>query len=406
MAEGTIRPTWVEIDLEALRTNVRVLRELSHPAVICAVIKADAYGHGAVRVAKAAIEAGVAGLGVAIVEEGIELRQAGITAPILVLSEPPLDAAEPAFEHMLTPTLYSEEGRIAHERAVAAIGGKGTVHVKVDTGMHRVGVPPSEAVDFAAAVESSQFLSLEGFWTHLAVADGDAAEDRAFTDLQLTMFEQHLAALAAKGIRPPVRHALNSAGTIAYPGARFDMVRPGIALFGELPNPAMAEVVARAVPKRSLAPVLSLHSSVVSVRRLEEGERPSYGRLRPLPKSALVATVPIGYADGLPRRYFEAGGEVLIRGRRHPLAGAVTMDQIVVDCGPDSNVAVGDEVVLIGRQRDECIGASEWARLLGTISYEVLTGIGPRVPRVTHAEKKASWGHWLSGMPSGMPPRL
>ncbi|MGH8995403.1 MAG: alanine racemase, partial [Acidimicrobiales bacterium] len=220
------------------------------------------------------------------------------------------------------------------------------------------------------------------------------AEDREFTDLQLSRFEAHLAELEARGVRPALRHAANSAGTIAHPRARFDMVRTGIALYGELPHPSMAAALATAGDGAALRPVMSLRSQVVAVRRLDAGERPSYGRLRPLPEASTVATVPVGYADGVPRRLFDNGGEVLIGGRRRPLAGAVTMDQIVVDCGAD-DVAVGDEVVLIGPQGDGHIGASEWAERLGTISYEVLTGIGPRVPRVVSGVKKASWRHWL-----------
>jgi alanine racemase len=277
------------------------------------------------------------------------------------------------------------------------------VHVKVDTGMHRVGLAPEAAADFALAVARSQ-LSLEGFWTHLAVADGDRAEDREFTDLQLSRFEGHLADLEARGVRPALRHAANSAGAIAHPRARYDMVRTGIALYGELPHPAMAAAIAAAGDGEALRPVMSLRSQVVAVRRLDAGERPSYGRLRPLPEPSTVATVPVGYADGIPHRLFDNGGEVLIGGRRRPLAGAVTMDQIVVDCGAD-DVAVGDDVVLIGTQGDEHIGASEWAERVGTISYEVLTGIGPRVPRVVSGAKealrvvseakKAGWRHWL-----------
>ena len=388
MAEGIRRPTWAEIDLDALCANVRLLREVSAPAALCAVVKADGYGHGAAAVAEAAIKAGAVGLAVALVEEGIELRQAGIAAPILLLSEPSIDAAEAVLEHTLTPTLYSEEGLAALERAAHVVGGRGTVHVKVDTGMHRVGLEPGMVVDFVGAVNKAPGLTLQGFWTHLAVADGEGAEDREFTELQVSRFEQHLRDMGERGIRPAVRHAANSAGAIAYPGSRFDLVRTGIALYGELPRPSMAGALAAAAGDRSLQPVLSLRARVVALRRLDAGERPSYGRARPLPASSLVATVPIGYADGMPRRLFESGGEVLIGGRRRPLAGTVTMDQILVDCGPEGDVSVGDEVVLIGRQGHQSIDAAEWAERLGTISYEILTGIGPRVPRVTRVQAR------------------
>ena len=408
MAEGRSRPAWAEIDLEAVRHNIRLMRQVAAPAAVCAVVKADGYGHGAVTVAHTAIEAGVAGLAVAIVDEGIELRNAGVTAPILLLSEVAPAAAEAAIEHRLTPTLYTDEGKSAVERAVNRVGGRGTVHVKVDTGMHRVGLAPAAVIDFVGSVHAAPSLSLEGFFTHLAVADGDSPEDREFTDRKVVEFERQLRELAARGIRPAVRHAANSAGAIAHPRSRLDLVRTGIALYGELPNPSMATTIAAASGGLSLRPVLSLRSQVVATRHLAAGERPSYGRLRALPGPSVVATVPIGYADGVPRRLFDTGGEVLIGGRRRPLAGSVTMDQIVVDCGDDGDVAVGDEVVLIGRQGNDFIGASEWADRMGTISYEVLVGIGSRVPRVPfaeamprvpRAEARPRLRHWLGPRP-------
>jgi alanine racemase len=237
----------------------------------------------------------------------------------------------------------------------------------------------AESVDeLVRAVREDEHLVLEGVYTHLAVADGGSDEDRAFTAGQLASYDALCSAL------PTVRrHAANTAGAVAHPGARYDMVRCGIALYGELPGDFVrdAYVAAGAEPLR---PVLSLHSRVSAVRRLPAGTRPSYGRLRPLPAAANVATVPIGYADGLPRALLDGGYEVLIGGVRRPLAGAVTMDQIVVDCG-DDDVAPGDPVVLLGSQGDQTVDAAEWAARLGTISYEVLCGIGPRVPRVVSA---------------------
>jgi alanine racemase len=396
MAEGTTRAAWAEIDLAAVRDNVTLLKEVCRPAALCAVLKADGYGHGAVRVAKAAVEAGVAGLAVAIVEEGIELRRAGISAPILVLSEAPADAAEAALEHTLTPTLYSADGLAAMTQALAKVGGRRPVHVKVDTGMHRVGLAPSRVVEFVTALRAAPGLTLEGFWTHLAVADGERTEDRDYTALQLSRFDHHLRELADMGVRPAVRHAANSAGAIAHPAARYELVRTGIALYGENPSPWVGRELELSGAGRALRPVLSLRARVVGLRKLERGERPSYGRARPLPESSFVATVPLGYADGVPRRLFDTGGDVLIGGRRRPLAGVVTMDQVMVDCGPDGDVSVGDEVVLIGRQGEQEITAAEWAARLGTISYEILTGIGPRVRRIERGAPRASWRHLLS----------
>jgi alanine racemase len=395
MAEGTTRPAWAEIDLGALRDNVTLLQGICRPAALCAVLKADGYGHGAVAVAKAAVDAGVAGLAVAIVEEGIELRRAGVSAPILVLSEAPADAAEAALEHTLTPTLYSADGLAAMQRALAKVGGRRTVHVKVDTGMHRVGLAPSRVVEFVTALQAVPGLRLEGFWTHLAVADGERTEDRDYTALQVSRFEQHLRELAELGVRPAVRHAANSAGAIAHPSARFELVRTGIALYGENPSPWVGRELELATGGQKLKPVLSLRARVAALRKLERGERPSYGRARPLPEPSFVATVPLGYADGVPRRLFDTGGDVLIGGKRRPLAGVITMDWLMVDCGPAGDVSVGDEVVLIGRQGDQEITAAEWAARLGTISYEVLSGIGPRVPRVERGAPRAGWRHLL-----------
>jgi alanine racemase len=258
------------------------------------------------------------------------------------------------------------------------------VHLKVDTGMHRVGADPPDAPGLAERIEGHPHLALGALWTHLAVADGPGREDREFTAAQLERFDAVAATLAAAGIRAPMVHVANTAGTIACPGARRDMVRCGIALYGVAPTPALDEALAAATGGQRLRPVLSLRTRVTYVRDLDPGARPSYGRRRPLARRSTVATAPIGYADGVPRRLFDEGGEVLIRGIRRPLAGVVTMDQIVIDCGPVGTdpVEVGDEVVLLGRQGDQAITATEWADLLGTIPYEVLCDIGPRVPRL------------------------
>jgi alanine racemase len=396
MAEGHSRPAWAEVDLSAIRHNASVLRRIAAPAALCAVVKADAYGHGAPSVGRAAIEGGAAGLAVALVEEGLELREAGITEPVLLLSEPPADAADAVVAGGLTPTLTSAEGVTRMVTAARRFGTRLSVHVKVDTGMHRIGAHPSVVPSLVTSIAEAPELVLEGLWTHLAVADGQSEEDRAFTASQLDRFDELVRALAGPRARPAVLHAANSAGTMAWPRARYDMVRCGIALYGQLPSPAMAPVLLDSSGGEALRPAMSLRARVSAVRWLESGERPSYGRLRPLPGPALVATVPIGYADGVPRALFESGYHVLIGGRRRPLAGMVTMDQILVDCGDDTSVAPGDPVTLLGRQGDEEITADEWAELLGTISYEVLCGIGPRVPRVVDGATKAGWGSWVS----------
>jgi alanine racemase len=385
MAQGRSRPAWAEIDLAAVAHNAGVLSRLTAPAELCAVVKAHGYGHGGPAVARAALAGGAGRLAVALVDEGVELREHGVTAPVLLLSECDPAAAATALSFGLTPTLYSAEGIAAWcaaAAAPAAVAGRPVaVHVKVDTGMHRVGVAPGDLRAIAAAVVAEPSLELEGIWTHLPVADGEA-EDRAYTEGQLALFDHLVAELAAAGITAPLLHAANTAGAIAFPRARHDMVRCGLGLYGYLPGRSVQEAFDAQAGGEQLRPAMALKARVVAVRMLPAGERPSYGRLRPLPTRSLVATVPIGYADGVPRSLFAGGYEVLIGGVRRPLAGAVTMDQLVVDCGDDESVRPGDEVVLLGRQGDERITADDWAAMAGTISYEVVCGVGPRMPRI------------------------
>jgi len=381
MAQGLSRPAWAEIDLAAITHNARLVSELVKPAQLCAVVKAHGYGHGGPAVARAAAAGGAIGMAVALVDEGMELRRHNVRGPILLLSECDAGAVDEAMANRLTPTLYTRDGVERFSRAAHALGKVKEVHVKVDTGMHRVGIDPAHALDLIRSVEDDPMLRLEGVWTHFPVADGERDEDRSFTLAQLDRFERLVADMKQAGVRADVLHAANTAGAIAFPQARYDMVRCGIGIYGYLPGNAVTAAFSTAGGS-ALKPAMSLKARVVSVRTLPAGERPSYGRLRPLPERSVVATVPIGYADGLPRALFTNGACALIGGRRRPLAGMVTMDQIVIDCGNDASVHTGDEVVLLGRQGDEEITADEWARLLGTISYEVLCGIGPRVPRV------------------------
>jgi alanine racemase len=384
------RPAWADIDLDAVRHNAGILARVAAPAALCAVVKADGYGHGAVGPARAALEGGASWLAVALVEEGVSLREAGIEAPILLLSEPPVEGMAEAVARRLVPTVYTDDGVTALGR-VARRGPPVAVHLKVDTGMHRVGADASEVGRLADRIATDPQLELGALWTHLAVADGEDAVDRDFTEAQLEQFDDSLAALTAAGRRPTMTHVANTAGTIAFPAARRDMVRCGIGVYGVAPTPALGELLAEASGGGRLRPALSLRTRVTFIRDLDPGERPSYGRRRPLGQRSTVATAPIGYADGVPRRLFDQGGEVLVAGVRRPLAGAVTMDQIVIDCGPSGSaaVAVGDEVVLIGRQGDEVVTAEEWADLFGTIPYEVLCDIGPRVPRLMRGSDPA-----------------
>ena len=379
-----LRPVWAEIDLDAITANARALARLAAPAHLCAVVKAFGYGHGPVDVAKAAQAGGAACLGVALVEEGRNLRAAGIGGPIIVLSEPPAPAMTEVVSYGLSPVLYTDVGVAA--AGAAALGsarpGRLDVHVKVDTGMHRVGASPAEAVALALAVSAHPRLRLAGLMTHFAVADEVDEDGITYTKGQLATFLAVVDEVAAAGVRIPLLHAANSAATLLHPESRLDLVRCGIALYGVAPASGLA-----LGPSCPLRPALSLRARVSFVKHVAEGERLSYGLNYRVgrPGGTTIATVPIGYADGVPRRLASVGGEVLIGGRRLPIAGTVTMDQLLVDCGPCTDltppVAVGDEVVLIGEQDGGRIDAWEWADRLDTIAYEILCGIGARVPR-------------------------
>jgi alanine racemase len=331
------------------------------------VVKADGYGHGAVHVARAALEAGASGLCVALVGEGLALRSAGIRAPVLVLSEQPASMLRSAVAAGLTMTVASRAGI----EALAELSTPVDVHLKVDTGMHRVGCSPADAVELARLVLSSG-LQLEGVFTHLAVAD---EPDDPFTHGQLDLFDTVLDDLRTAGIEPPLVHAANSAGAMAHPRARRSLVRAGIATYGISPGIGVDQHAA------NLRPALSLHARASVVRRVAAGERISYGLKHRFTADTTVAVVPLGYADGVPRRSFERGVEVLLGGRRRRVVGVVTMDQFMIDVG-DDDVAVGDEVVLIGAQGDGSVTATEWAERLETIAYEIVCGISARVPRI------------------------
>lgn len=360
-----MRPSWVEVDLEAVAHNVATLSRIAAPSRLCAVVKADGYGHGDVPVAEAALGAGAEWLAVALVEEGARLREAGIEAPILLLSEPPPADAGEVIRWRLTPTVY----RVEFLQSLGALGSPVGVHLKVDTGMHRVGASPEDVPDLARLAGSFPGVRIEALWTHFAVAD----EDPSFTRVQLERFQETVSAVRHVTGEQLLLHSSNTAGTILFPEARFDMVRTGLGIYGLHPCGETRHLA-------DLRPAMSVVSHVSHVRWHPAGTRPSYGRRRPLPDDGWVATVPVGYADGVPRLLSQRGAEVLVGGVRRPLAGTVTMDQIVVDLGPEP-VPVGTEVVLIGAAGDDRIDADEWARLTETINYEIVCGIGPRLPR-------------------------
>jgi len=368
LAEGRavrFRPTVAEIDLGAVRHNVRTLRPPD--AALMAVVKANGYGHGAIAVARVALEAGATWLGVALVEEGLRLREAGIEAPVLVLTEVPPGAERAALGAGLTPTAYTDAGL---DRLADAAEGRVGVHVKVDTGMHRVGLRPEHAVPFVSRLLTMD-LAFDGLWTHLATSE-DLSDP--FMAVQIASFRRVLADIHEAGIgRPPYLHVANTGGLLADPSVSFDMVRVGIGLYGIAAGP---DVAGRA----DLRPVMTWRSAVSLVKRVDAGERLSYGLRYRLERPSTIATVPVGYADGY-SRLLAGRAQVLIRGRRYPVAGSVTMDQLMVDCGDDV-VEAGDDVVLIGSQGDDRITAEEVAAWMGTTGYEVVCGVSERVARL------------------------
>lgn len=372
VADARRRRSWVEVDLGAISRNVARLLRLVAPAELLAVVKADAYGHGALPAARAAVAGGASALGVALVDEAVELRAGGVGCPILLLAEPDAAGMLEAVAAGCRPTLYSAAGVEAARQAARVLDRRVAVELKVDTGMHRVGASPGDARALALAVAEAPELCLAGLWTHLAVADDP---DDPFTAEQLRRFAALRKELEVAGLLGEARvHAANSAGALHHPASRLDLVRCGIACYGVAPSATPLAV--------ALEPALVWKARVAFVRDLPAGERVSYGRRYRLAAPSRLAVLPVGYADGVPRAWFESGGSVLLGGRRCLVAGTVTMDQTIVDCGPGSSVGPGDEAVLLGREDAGAPDALEWARRLGTIPYEVLARIGRRVARV------------------------
>lgn len=371
---------WAEIDLAAVAHNVRELRRVTRPeALLMAVVKADGYGHGAAAVARTALSNGAAMLAVARLEEGVALREAGLTAPILVFGRPFPDQAEDLIRHGLIQSVLDLEDAALLSREARAKGAVIPVHLKVDTGMGRLGLVADcrptpavpAAVTRAAAIAALPGVRLEGVFTHFAAAD---SADKTFARLQFEIFTDFLAALVRAGIDPGLRHAANSAAVIDLPHTHLDAVRPGIALYGLYPSPAVDAT------RVELLPALALKTRVLQVKRVPPGFPVSYGMTWEAPRETVIATVPAGYADGLSRNLSNRG-RMLVRGASAPIAGRVCMDLTMLDVGGIEGVAAGDEVVIIGRQGDEAIAAEELADLLGTINYEVVFTNALRVPR-------------------------
>jgi alanine racemase len=377
--------TWAEIDLAAIAHNVRELRRISEPrARLMIAVKANAYGHGMVRVARTGLENGADQLGVARIEEGLELRRAGIQAPILIFGYTPACLAPVLADHDLTASVFSLQGAALLDAAIPR-GRRLAVHLKVDTGMGRMGLLPDrrrctaegvnpgpEAVKEILGIAALKNLRLEGLWTHFAVSD---EADKRYTRQQFQLFEELIERLENKGLTVGMRHAANSGAIIDMPETHLDMVRAGISVYGLYPSHDVD------MNKIHLRPALSLKARVVHVKQVPAGTRISYGGTWQSTRATTIATVPVGYGDGYSRSLSNRG-RMLVHGRRAAIVGRVCMDLTMLDVGHIDDVRVEDEVVLIGRQGDDVISADEVAAQLNTINYEVVTALMARVPRI------------------------
>ena len=368
----TLRPVWAEIDLSNFKKNIGVVRDLiPKTSEIMAVVKANAYGIGAVPASKAALEAGASWLAVATPDEAVELREALPEANILVLGAVTSEAAEVLVNLGVSLTVTSVQGFADAENAAKRFNKKAKVHLKIDTGMGRIGFRPGAELESALdQIAGSRYVELEGAFTHFAAAELDPK----YTEMQLARFKDAVICLSRRGIRPRYLHTANSAGILAWPESHYDLVRPGIMLYGCYPNEALAD-------RAPLYPVFSLKARVSHVKEVSAGTKVGYGLTYETHEDTAIATVPIGYADGYPRKLSNIGS-VLIKGCRYPVVGRICMDQLMVDIGRASSVTLGDIVTLIGVDGTEEITLDEVAGLVGTITHEILTGITARVPRV------------------------
>ncbi|TMV47733.1 alanine racemase [Paenibacillus mesophilus] len=368
------RHTWAEISLEAIAHNTKRFKEnIPRSTALMAVVKANGYGHGAVKVARAAITAGADILGVAFLDEALQLRAASIGHPVLVLGYTPPGSVRAAVEHEIGLTVFSDEVLDEVIRWTEALHKRARVHLKVDTGMNRIGLSDPQAVlALARKAMQARYIELEGVFTHFADADG---EDPVYTMRQFGAFQSVVSTLAEDGIQVPLKHCCNSAAAIRYPSMHLDMVRVGIALYGLYPSEHTR------LPSYPLRPAMRLMTTVSDLKLTPAGQPVGYGCTFVPDRDTLIATVPIGYADGLSRRLSNKGA-ALVNGHRVPFAGRVCMDQTMLDVTEVSGVRIGDEVEMFGEGGDGGISAGEAAALMGTIHYEVVCSIGSRVPRV------------------------
>ncbi len=368
---------YAEINLNAISHNVRELRRLTHPkARLMAVVKADAYGHGAVRISQQALQNGAELLGVARIREGIHLREAGFDVPILIFGYTPPDLGKKLIEFSLTQSVYSYKSAELLSDIASSSGHKIKIHIKTDTGMGRVGLlltnPHSSPIHEVESIAKLPGIELEGIFTHFAKSD---YSDKSFTKRQLEIFTDFIYKLRIRGIDIPIKHAANSAAIIEMPETHLDMVRAGISLYGLYPS---EEVDKNLI---ALKPAMELKSKVVYLKKVPAGFRVSYGCTYETGKPSVIATVDIGYADGLNRR-LSSHGYMLVHGYRSPIVGRICMDLTMLDVGHIPDVCIGDEAVIFGRQGDSEITVDEIASMLDTINYEVVSGIADRVPRI------------------------
>jgi len=366
------RPTWVEIDLNALRHNLSALKKRVGPQTkILGIVKADAYGHGDYEISRVLLNNGVEMLGIAILEEGIQLRDKGIKAPLLLLGGIFEEQIDTVIQYGLTPTVYDLKLAEVLSKRAYYFNTIMKVHVYVDTGMGSIGVRHDKAVEFVKFVKNLKNLLVEGIYTHCSSSD---EKDSAFTNLQIKRFRDVLAALDSMNARIPLRHMANSGAILGYPEAYFTMVRPGLSLYGLYPS----EDVSRDI---GIRPVMSFKTRIIHIKDMESGDVVGYGRTYRITKPTRVATLPLGYDDGY-NRLLSNQGEVLIRGKKASIIGRVCMDQCFVDVTNIKDVSVGDEAVLYGSQGQETIPIESIAKQLNTIPYEVTCSISKRVPRI------------------------
>jgi len=363
------------IHIDNFLVNFRAIQARIGPErLICVPIKADAYGHGCFPVAQAAFQSGAYCVAVATVNEGIQLRSSGIQAPILLLSQPMFDEIPLILENSLVPMVSDAEFSAALDTHAKNAGVKLPIHIKIDTGMGRMGVPAAQAPALARIIASSAGLEYAGTATHLACADSALAEDILYTQNQLSRFNQVLTEIRATGIDPGIVHAANSGAVLLHPESWYDMVRPGLLLYGY----TQAEKAVTAMKGYTIKPIMELRSKIVFMKEIKQGESLSYGRTWKAPRDTIIGVIPAGYADGLPRLASNRW-QVSINGRLYPLAGRICMDQCLVDLGPDPAVKRWDEVSIFGGPAPD---AAALAEICGTIPYEITCNINKRVPRV------------------------